>query len=175
MCIRDRLSVTTAFGQERTISGVITSGEDGSTLPGVTVLVKGTTNGTITDIDGNYKISVPEDATLVVSFVGFKTEEFPVGTRSSIDVTLDIDISTLEEVVVVGYGTQKKSDLTGAVASISGDKLRGTVVTNMDQALQGRIAGVQVNQNSGAPGGAVSIRIRGTLSLIHISEPTRPY
>lgn len=165
------LSVTTAFGQERTISGVITSGEDGSTLPGVTVLVKGTTNGTITDIDGNYKISVPEDATLVVSFVGFKTQEFPVGTRSSIDVTLDIDISTLEEVVVVGYGTQKKSDLTGAVASISGDKLRGTVVTNMDQALQGRIAGVQVNQNSGAPGGAVSIRIRGTSSVSGGNEP----
>jgi len=159
------------YAQERTVSGVIKSGEDGEPLPGVTVLVKGTTVGTITDIDGNYKISVPDGGTLVISFVGFKTQEVPINGRSQIDLSLDTDISTLEEVVVVGYGTQKKSDLTGAVASVTGEKLLGTVTSSVDQALQGRVAGVQVTQNTGQPGGAVSIRIRGTSSLTQSSEP----
>lgn len=165
------LGTTDTLAQEKTVSGVIRSGEDSEPLPGVTVLVKGTTNGTITDIDGNYKITVPEEGVLVVSFVGFKTQEVPINGRSSIDVDLDIDISTLEEVVVVGYGTQRKSDLTGAISSLTGDDLRGSITASADQALQGRVAGVQVTQNSGQPGGAVSIRIRGTTSLTQSSEP----
>lgn len=164
------LSLTT-YGQERTVSGVITSAEDGDPLPGVTVLVKGTTNGTITDVDGNYQLSVVDDAVLTISFVGFKSKEIQVGNQSRIDVGMELDVTSLEEVVVVGYGTQKKSDLTGAVASISGDDLRNTVTASVDQALQGRVAGVQVTQNSGQPGGAVSIRVRGTTSLTQSSEP----
>ncbi|MEQ8471774.1 MAG: TonB-dependent receptor [Marinoscillum sp.] len=163
--------VVSATAQERTVSGVITSGEDGSTLPGVTILEKGTTNGTITDIDGNYKISVGDGATIVVSFVGFKTQELPVGNKSTMDLVLDTDVSALEEVVVIGYGTQRKSDLTGAVASLNGDALMQSVNASLDQGLQGRVAGLQATQNSGQPGGAVSIRIRGTTSLTQSSEP----
>tara|TARA_Y100000310_G_C20700347_1_gene829140 strand:- start:1983 stop:5141 length:3159 start_codon:yes stop_codon:yes gene_type:complete len=166
------LFVLTATAQEKTVSGIITSSEDGSTLPGVTILEKGTGNGTITDIDGNYKITVSgPGATLVVSFVGFKTEEMVVGNQTSINISMAPDVSTLEEVVVVGYGTQRKSDLTGAISSLGGEELRGTITASVDQALQGRVAGVQVTQNSGQPGGAVSIRIRGTTSLTQSSEP----
>ncbi len=159
------------LAQERSISGRIVSGEDNEPLPGVTIVVKGTTTGTITDIDGNYKIDANQGDILSVSFVGFQTQEVTVGVQSTINVSLELDLKTLEEVVVVGYGTQKKSDLTGAVASITGDALRGTVTASVDQALQGRVAGVQVTQNSGQPGGAVSIRIRGTTSLTGSSEP----
>lgn len=165
------LAVFTATAQERTVSGVITSGEDGSSLPGVTILEKGTTNGTITDIDGNYKISVGEGATIVISFVGFKTREVSVGSQSTIDVVMDTDVAALQEVVVVGYGTQRKSDLTGSISSLDGDALMQSVNTSLDQGLQGRVAGLQVTQNSGQPGGAVSIRIRGTSSVTGSSEP----
>ena len=161
-----------AYGQEKTVSGVITSEEDGEPLPGVTVLVKGTTNGTITDIDGRYQLTVGNnDAVLVVSFVGFQSEEITVGNQTTINVSMEMDVTSLEEVVVVGYGTQKKSDLTGAVSSLSSEKLLGQVTSSVDQALQGRLAGVQVTQNSGQPGGAVSIRIRGTSSLTGSNEP----
>lgn len=165
------LGATSAYAQERTVSGTITSGEDGEPLPGVTVLVKGTTAGTITDVDGNYKLGVPDDATLSISFVGFKTSEVAVSGRSQVDVSLELDVSQLEEVVVVGYGTQRKSDLTGAISSLDGDALMQSVNTSLDQGLQGRVAGLQVTQNSGQPGGAVSIRIRGTTSLTQSSEP----
>jgi TonB-linked SusC/RagA family outer membrane protein len=154
------------------ISGKVISIEDNEGLPGVNVVVKGTSTGTITDLDGNYKISVPdEDAILVFSSVGFNSEEIVVGSRTSIDLSLVPDITQLEELVVIGYGAVKKSDLTGAVSSVTGEDLRGTVTASVDQALQGRVAGVQVTQNSGQPGGAVSIRVRGTTSLTNSSEP----
>lgn len=165
------LSVTILHAQERTVTGKIISGEDKEPLPGVTVLVKGSTNGTITDIDGNFAISVKDGDVLVISFVGYKNQEVSVNGRTKIDLSLETDISQLEEVIVVGYGTQKKSDLTGAVASINGETLTSLVTANVDQALAGRIAGVQVTQNTGAPGGAVSIRIRGTSSVSGSSEP----
>ena len=160
------------YGQARTVSGKVTASDDGSSLPGVTLIIKGTTQGTVTDIDGNFSIDVEsDDAVLVASFVGYKTMEKIVGAASQINFDLELDVETLEEVVVVGYGTQKKSDLTGAVASVTGDALRGTVTASVDQALQGRVAGVQVTQNSGQPGGAVSIRVRGTTSINGSSEP----
>ena len=162
----------TAMAQNKTVTGVITSAEDKSTLPGVTILEKGTGNGTITDIDGNYKITVNgSGATLVVSFVGFKTQEITVGNQSAINISLETDVSTLEEVVVVGYGTQRKSDLTGSIASLDGEALMQSINTSVDQGLQGRVAGLQVTQNSGQPGGATSIRIRGTTSVTQSSEP----
>lgn len=159
-----------ATAQERRITGTVIS-EDGEPLPGVNVIQEGTSNGAITDIDGNYALSVGDGAVIVYSFVGFKSQRITVGSQSVINVTLEVDVAALEEVVVVGYGTQKKSDLTGAVSSLSGENMRGTMTASVDQALQGRMAGVQVTQNTGQPGGTVSIRIRGTSSLTGSSEP----
>lgn len=160
-----------AYAQQA-VRGRVTSKGDGDGLPGVAIQVKGTGTGTVTDIDGNYSLQIPsEGATLLFSFIGYVTQEVPVNNRGTINITLAEDQDVLDEVVVVGYGTQKKSDVTGAVASVTGEQLRNTVTTNIDQALQGRVAGVQVTQNSGAPGGAVSIRVRGTNSITGSNEP----
>ncbi len=157
---------------QRQVSGRVTDGSTNQPLPGVTVVVKGTTLGTATDDGGNFRLDVPSnDAVLIFSFIGYLTEEVTVGNKSTINMSLMEDIAQLNEVVVVGYGTQRKSDLTGAITQVSGDKLRNTVTANIDQALQGRVPGVQVTQNSGAPGGAVSIRIRGTSSITGSNEP----
>jgi len=155
----------------RTISGTVLS-EEGEPLIGVNILVKGTSTGTITDFEGNYEVEVPDEATaLVFSYTGYLTQEVAINERTQIDITLGTDVAVLDEVVIVGYGSRKKSDLTGAVGSLSGDDLRTSLTTNLDQALQGRIAGVQVTQNSGQPGGAASIRIRGSNSISLSSEP----
>ncbi len=143
----------------------------GSALPGVNVIIKGTTSGTTTDADGRFSMMANSSDVLLVSFIGYKSQEIAVGNLTMINITMEEDIASLEEVVVVGYGTQRKSDLTGALSSVTGESLRGTVTASIDQALQGRAAGVQVTQNSGQPGGAVSIRIRGTTSLTQSSEP----
>jgi TonB-linked SusC/RagA family outer membrane protein len=154
------------------VTGRVISGEDNEALPGVNVVVKGTSHGTITDANGNYAITVAsEEAILVFSSVGFNTEEVLVGSRSVIDVSLAPDITQLEELVVIGYGTQKKSDLTGAISSVSEEDMKVTIVNSFEQALQGRAAGVQVFQNSGQPGGGVSIRIRGANSVNSSAEP----
>lgn len=152
------------------VNGLVTS-VGGEPLIGVNVLVKGTTSGTVTDIDGRFKIDAADNDVLQFSYTGFLAQEIAVGSRTNLEVQLEENIAQLDEVVVVGYGTQKKSDLTGAVSSISGERLLETITTNVDQALQGRIAGVQVTQNSGQPGGAVSIRIRGTNSITGSNEP----
>jgi TonB-linked SusC/RagA family outer membrane protein len=153
-----------------TVSGKVT-GENDDPLPGVNVTVKNTTTGTVTDAGGNYTLTVPnESAVLVFSYIGYTTEEVPVGTRTSIDMKLVPDIKSLSEVVVVGYGTQQRRDVTGAIASVNANDIKALPLTSLDQALQGRAAGVQVTQNSGAPGGSVSVRIRGVGS-INGSEP----
>ena len=157
---------------QKQVSGKVIEASTQEPLPGVSVLVKGTTQGVVTDLDGNYRVEVPgPESVIVFSFVSFKTKEVTVGNVSTINVALEEDVKQLDEVLVVGYGTQKKSDLTGSVASVSGEELRNTVTANIDQALQGRVAGVQVTQNSGAPGGAVSIKIRGTNSITGSNEP----
>jgi TonB-linked SusC/RagA family outer membrane protein len=154
------------------VSGTVTDAKTNEALPGVSIGLQGSTKGTISDVDGKYTIEVPDaNATLVFSFVSYVTETVPVNGRAQINVSLVPDIKNLDEVVVVGYGTSKKSDLTGAVSSLSADDLRNSVVTNFDQALQGRIAGVQVTQNSGQPDGALSIRIRGINSITGSNEP----
>ena len=145
-----------------TVSGHITDSESSDGLPGVTIVEKGTSNGTITDLDGNYTLSVAADASIIVSYVGYVTEEIVVGGQTTIDLALIPDIISLEDVVVIGYGTIKKSDLTGAVASVSSEELSQSAVSGIDQALQGRTAGVTVTSNSGSPGSAPSVRIRGT-------------
>lgn len=159
------------FGQQRTVSGMVLDSGNRS-LPGATVIVKGTTKGTVTDMDGRFKIdNVSSGDVLVVSFVGMKTVDITVANQSVIQVVLQEETIGLEEVVAVGYGTMKKSDLTGSVASLATDELKGLTIANADQMLKGRLAGVQVTQNSGAPGGAASIRIRGASSINSSNEP----
>lgn len=152
------------------ISGKI-SDENGDPLPGATVQEKGTTNGTITDIDGNYSMSVSEEATLVISFVGYETIEIPVNGRSAIDVSLSQDLTALDEIVVVGYGTVKKSDLTGSVSSVKSEELVAYPAVGAVQALQGRAAGVQIQANNGEPGAGYKVRIRGGTSINSSSDP----
>lgn len=155
-----------------TVKGVVLDPATGESLIGASVIEKGTKNGATTGIDGDFSLKVSSaDATLVVSYVGYATKEVKLAGRTDVTIELDEDTQTLDEVVVVGYGTQRKSDITGSVASLSRDQMAQTIVTNADQMLQGKVAGVQVTQNSGAPGGATSIRIRGASSLNSSNEP----
>jgi len=152
----------TAWSQETEVSGRVISAEDDLPIPGVNVVVEGTTRGTTTDVDGNYSLQLqPGESTLVFSFVGFKTVTAQVGGRSTIDVTLEPDVTALEEIVVVGYGEQRKIDITGSVSNIEGEEITRQPSVNPISALQGRVAGVQIT-NSGAPGASPQIRIRGT-------------
>ncbi|HYF67980.1 MAG TPA: TonB-dependent receptor [Ohtaekwangia sp.] len=142
------------------VSGQVVD-EDGNSMPGVNVVVKGTTEGTTTDLNGEYSISVADgNVVLVFSFIGYQTAEVTVGTQTVINVTLTTDIQTLSEIVVVGYGTQKRSSVTGAIASVSSKELSTLPTTSIDQSLQGRAPGVTVT-NNGAPGTAPVVRIRG--------------
>lgn len=152
------------------VSGVVKDGT-GQPLPGVTVLVKGTTTGTVTELDGSYTLSAPEGAVLVFTFVGYVVQEINVGNQSIIDVTLREDETSLDEVVVVGYGTVKKSDLTGSVSSLKEKDFNPGANASVDQLMLGRSAGVQINQTSSEPGGGVSVRIRGSSSLNAGNEP----
>lgn len=146
---------------ERNVSGVITDDKK-EPVPGVSVQIKGTTRGVVSDVNGQYKITVPnEKAVLVFTSVGYLKKEVEVGNQSIIDIVLQTDNKSLDEVVVVGYGTVKKGDLTGAVTTISSKDFQNTVNTNVGQALQGRSTGVQVTQNTGRPGDAPVVRIRG--------------
>lgn len=155
--------------QEMKVSGKVAS--ESESLPGVTVIVEGTQAGTVTDVNGNFSVSVDPNGTLIFSMIGYKTEKVQIGGRSTINVTLSEDVESLEEVVVVGYGTVKKSDLTGSVSSIKGESIREFPVTSVDQAIQSRAPGVQVTQASSAPGGGVSVRVRGSNSINSGSEP----
>lgn len=153
------------YAQPAEISGKVI-GADGAGIPGVNVLVKGTTNGVITGLDGDYRISVPDpNGTLVFSFVGMKTEEVQLNGRTTIDLTMVEDIAALEEVVVIGYGSVKKSDLTGSVSSIKTEEIERIPVVTMEQAMQGRAAGVYVTTSSHKPGGGISVRVRGSTSI----------
>jgi TonB-linked SusC/RagA family outer membrane protein len=152
-----------AFGQARQISGTVSSSEDGQPIPGVNVVVQGTNKGTVTDIDGKYSLELAENEnTIVFSFVGFTSQTVTVDQRSTIDITLQIDAKTLDEIVVIGYGTVRKSDLTGSVSSVRGDDLVKVPAVSPMQALQGKVAGLQVTSGSGAPGQGPVVRIRGT-------------
>lgn len=150
------------------ISGKVTD-ENNQGLPGALVLVKGTSNGVTTDLDGNYKLSVPDDAIITVSFIGYVTEEISVAGRSVIDLQMKVDEETLDEVVVIGYGTQKKSDLTSSISQINGSDIERSPVSNVAMALQGRATGVEM-LNDGTPGKAPNIRIRG-VGTLNNSEP----
>lgn len=152
------------------IRGKITD-EHGEGLPGASIIEKGTTNGTTSNLDGTFRLSVAEDAILTVSFVGYKPQDVSVAGRTTIDIQIEVDAAQLEEIVVVGYGTAKRSDLTGSVSSVKEQELKAVAIASLDQGLQGRIAGVHVSQSSAAPGGSVSVRIRGVNSINGTNEP----
>ncbi len=154
------------------VSGTVTDTETNIAIPGVNVLVKGTTIGTSTDADGKFSLEVPdENAVLLFSFIGYQTKEVLVGNQTSITVSLDADITSLQEVVVVGYGTQKKSDLTGSVGTVKSEEIQERQLPSVSQAIAGRIAGVAVSVNSGRPGGQSNVRIRGFSSISTSNNP----
>lgn len=156
--------------QEKMITGTV-KGTDGTGLPGVTVQVKGTNKGTQTEVTGEYKISAAPNSTLVFSFVGMNTEEIQIGDKTVVNVTMSDDTKALQEVVVVGYGTVKKKDATGAVNAIGTKDFQKGVVVSPEQLMQGRVAGVQITQSSGEPGGGINVRIRGTSSVFGGNNP----
>ncbi|RJE74596.1 TonB-dependent receptor [Reichenbachiella sp. MSK19-1] len=161
-----------AVAQDVKISGKVVEEGSGEPLPGVSILVKGTATGVVTDFDGAYSISVPADATLIYSFIGYLKQEVSVNGRSVVDVSLPLDVQALEEVVVVGYGAvQRKEAVTGSVASIGGDEMREVPSANITDALQGRLPGVDMTQTSSRPGATMQIRIRGTRSLSASNDP----
>jgi TonB-dependent starch-binding outer membrane protein SusC len=163
-------SVASGHQQMVTVSGKITD-TSGEPLPGANVLEKGTTNGTTADVNGQYTINVSPGSTLIFSFIGYLPEELPVNTQTTINMALTPDIQQLDEVVVIGYGTAEKKDITGSIASVKRDELKGASINTFDQMLQGRVPGVVFNQASGAPGGLSSIRIRGSSSINAGNEP----
>lgn len=160
-----------AFAQTQNVKGKITDSETGEALPGVNVVQEGTTNGTVTDVDGVYAIEVPADAVLSVSFIGYDTQVIPVGGRTQIDVTLKTNVTQLDEVVAIGYGKMRKRDVTGAVASVTGEQLAAVPVSNVAQALQGRLSGVNIISQDGRPDADISIRVRGGGSISQSNEP----
>ena len=179
--IKDRiivLSSTSIFDselsdnqQQKSVSGKVTD-STGASLPGVSVVVKGTTTGVITDNSGNYALfNIPENGILQFSFVGMKTQEIKVGTQTSVNVVLAEEAIGLEEVVAVGYGTVKKRDLTGAIASVKASDIKRAFTSSPDQMLQGRASGVMIQQNSSAPGAGMTIRIRGDNSINGGNDP----
>ena len=163
------LLATTALFAQNKVSGTVT--DNVGPVIGASVMEKGTNNGAITDLDGNYTITVRPGATLVFSSIGYATQEIAVGSQSVINVVLGEDTQFLDEVVVVGYGTMKRSDLSGASVSMKEEDLKGSIITNLDQSLQGRAAGVTAVQTSGAPGSSSSIRVRGQATVNANAEP----
>lgn len=159
-----------AYAQSITVKGTVKD-NTGEPVIGASVVQKGTSNGIVTDIDGNFSLNVPSNSTIVVSFIGYKTQEIPVAGKKQINVTMKEDTEMLDEVVVVGYGQMKRSDLTGSVVSVSDAAIKKSVPTSIDQVLQGRAAGVQIQANSGTPGASTSIRIRGVNSLNATNQP----
>ena len=162
----------TANAQQRiTVSGTVTDAETGQPLPGVTVVEQGTTNGTSADFDGNYSIDVASDAVLTFSSVGYAAQNVPVNGRSQINLSLSVDSQQLDEVVIVGYGTQTSRKVTGAVQQIDSEELADIPVPQVTQKLQGRLVGVQINQTTGKPGQGIQVRVRGQASILAGSDP----
>jgi TonB-linked SusC/RagA family outer membrane protein len=157
---------------ERAVTGKVVAQEDGAPLVGVSVAIKGVSGGTVTDMNGAFSLNIPDNgAVLVLTYLGYTAKEVAVSDQSTLRIVMTQNSHELSQVVVIGYGTIKKSDLTGAVSSVGADELKAVPVTSFDQALQGRAAGVQVTQTTGAPGGETNIRIRGTSSVNASSEP----
>ena len=164
------LATTALFAQNKTVTGRVTD-QSGQGVIAASVMEKGTANGVVTDFDGNYSITVKAGATLEFSSIGYAAQEIAVGAQSVINVVLSEDTQLLDEIVVVGYGTMKRSDLSGASVSMKEEDLKGSIITSLDQSLQGRAAGVSAVQTSGAPGSSSSIRVRGQATVNANAEP----
>ncbi len=163
----------TVYAQNKTLSGTVTSSDDGSAIVGATISVKGVANlGTLTDIDGKYQISVPAEATtLIFTSVGMLTQEFTIGSSTVIDVSLESSVNTVDEIVVTGYGTQLKSKVTGNISKVSGEQIQNTPVPSIQQAMQGKTAGVFIEATNGKSSAATRMRIRGSSSITADNEP----
>ncbi len=156
--------------QEKTVTGRVTN-KNGESIIGANIIEKGTTNGTVTDIDGNFSLRLASNAVLQITYIGFLAQEISAEGRTNFNIILIEDTKSLDELVVIGYGSVRKSDLTGSVSSVKAEDINAFATSNVLQALQGRSSGVMVKQNSGSPGGAVSVRIRGTNSIQGSNEP----
>jgi TonB-linked SusC/RagA family outer membrane protein len=167
---KDQGRITILGEEDINISGTVKD-QNGSALPGVTIVVEGSTLGTVTDIDGNYALSVPEESILVYSFIGFEKQRVIVGNQSVINIILVEDARSLQEVVVIGYGAVQRADITGSVAQIASKDIDALPVPNVQQALRGRAPGVRVIQNSGQPGSSVQVQIRGGNSFLGSNQP----
>jgi TonB-dependent starch-binding outer membrane protein SusC len=166
------MGTLTVFSQTRLLSGRVTSAEDNGPVPGVSVVVQGTTLGTVTDMDGNFSLQVPQDTrALMFSFVGFRTQEVPIEGRTKIDVVLEVDVFAVDEVVVVGYGVQKKREVTGSISQVKGDDFATLATPSFESQLAGRAPGVQITATSGVLGQAPRIRIRGIGSISSGTSP----
>lgn len=164
------LGVSVAFAQQ-TVKGKVTSADDGSGIPGVNILEKGTTNGTVSDSDGNYTISVGSNATLIFSFVGYSSQEVAVGSQTTVDVKMQSDVTALSEVVVVGYGSQDRKEITSSVVSVEAKDFNRGNVNTADQLLQGKVAGLSIYNKGGDPNAAPQIRLRGISTVGANSSP----
>lgn len=165
------LGFNLAYAQQKTISGKVTDADSGEPLPGVTIVVKGTTNGTITNFDGNFSLQAEEGQTLAFSFIGYTTQNVEIGTTSEINLQLQPTVESLEEVVVIGYGQVKKEDATGSVTSVSADDFNKGNITSAQDLLVGKASGVVITSSGGAPGSGSTIRIRGGSSLNASNDP----
>ena len=146
--------------------------EKGEVVPGASIVLKGTTRGIVTDVNGDFVLEVPDNKSiLVVSYLGYEPQEVQVGNKTTLDIVLSSKVNELDQLVVIGYGTQRKSDLTGSVSSIKRDQLLERPAASLNQALTGRMAGVQVNNNSGRPGGRTTVRVRGFSSINSSNNP----
>jgi len=151
---------------QNVVTGTVTSSEDGTGLPGVNVLIQGTSVGTTTDLDGNYSLEVPDGSnTLIFSFIGYQTQEMEIGNQSVIDIVLEPDVRELSEVIVTGYASRQKRDVIGSISSVTPEDFKDIPIGSIDQSLQGQAPGVLVTQSSGTPGGGISVRIRGNTSI----------
>lgn len=153
------------------VSGKVTSSEDGSPLPGVSIIIKGSSKGTNTDSNGDFKISASASDILQVSFIGFTTNEFTVGNKTIINISMASDVKSLNEVIVTGFGSQIKRELTGNIAKIKGSDIQDMPITTVEQALQGKAAGVQINQGTGKLAQGIQVRVRGQSSISASNEP----
>lgn len=160
-----------AYAQPKNVTGVVTSAEDGLPVIGATVLEKGTSKGTITDLEGRYSIMVQEGATLIFRFVGLEDQEVLIGNAGEYNVTLRLEAESLDEVVVIGYGTRKKRDMVGSVATVTAEELSSVPASSLTQALQGKAAGVQISSSSGVPGSQTNVLIRGVNSISLNTSP----
>ena len=164
------LSTFSALAQHFTVSGVVTDGKTGESLIGVSILEKGTTNGTITDLNGEFTLKVAPQSKLVITYIGYKPQEKTITESKRLDIIMVTDDLSLDEVVVVGYGIQKKSVVTAAISKVTGDELNVARPSRVEDALKGKVSGVQITQSSGQPGADSKVRIRG-IGTVNNSDP----